>query len=41
MLSDLTGGCSNDILCIKSKNNTSTLFLYFCLEQDAFFDFVM
>ncbi|PLX20463.1 hypothetical protein C0584_05745 [Candidatus Parcubacteria bacterium] len=39
-LAEFEGGCSNDILCIKSKNN-NPLFLYFILEQDNFFDYVM
>jgi type I restriction enzyme S subunit len=39
-LSEFEGGCSNDILCITSKNE-SPLFLYFVLEQDIFFDYVM
>ncbi len=39
-LADFEGGCSNDILCIESKNN-NPLFLYFVLEQDLFFEYVM
>lgn len=39
-LAEFSGGCSNDILCIKAKNINS-LFLYFILEQDNFFDYVM
>ena len=39
-LAEFNGGCSNDILCIKAKN-INPLFLYFILEQDNFFDYVM
>lgn len=39
-LAEFNGGCSNDILCIKSKNE-NPLYLYFVLEQDSFFDYVM
>jgi len=39
-LADFKGGCSNDILCIESKN-VNPLFLYFILEQDIFFDYIM
>lgn len=39
-LAEFNGGCSNDILCIKSKNE-NPLYLYFVLEQDNFFDYVM
>ena len=39
-LAEFDGGCSNDILCMKAKNIDS-LFLYFILEQDNFFDYVM
>ena len=35
-----TGGCSNDILCFRSTNNTPS-FLYHLLRSDKFFDFVM
>ena len=39
-LAEFDGGCSNDILCVKAKN-IDPLFLYFILEQDNFFDYVM
>jgi type I restriction enzyme S subunit len=39
-LAEFKGGCSNDILCIEAKN-VNPLFLYFILEQDIFFDYVM
>lgn len=35
------GGCSNDILCFKSKNESYSTYLYSILEQDLFFDYVM
>jgi type I restriction enzyme S subunit len=35
------GGCSNDILCFKAIKNYSTSFLYYSLERDIFFDYVM
>lgn len=41
-LADRTGGCSNDVLCIRPKiedlNNT---FLFYVLSQDDFFEYVM
>ena len=39
-LSDNVGGCSNDVLVIRSKNEISNSYLYYCLQQDKFFDFV-
>ncbi|MEO2061389.1 MAG: restriction endonuclease subunit S [Christiangramia sp.] len=38
---DFNGGCSNDILCFKSKNSNYTSYLYSILEQDLFFEYVM
>ena len=35
------GGCSADVLCIRSKGNTDSTFLYYLLSQDAFFEYVM
>jgi type I restriction enzyme S subunit len=37
---DFDGGCSNDVLCIRNKLNISN-FLYFTIEQDIFFEYVM
>jgi type I restriction enzyme S subunit len=35
------GGCSNDILCIVPQVNYSPFYLYYFLENDSFFDYVM
>lgn len=35
------GACSNDILCLRSKNGFKFSLLYSILEQDIFFDYVM
>ena len=35
------GACSNDILCLRSKNGFKSSLLYSILEQDIFFDYVM
>ncbi len=40
-LSNFLGGCSNDILCFKPKKNYPPLFVYYLLEQDIFFDYIM
>jgi len=40
-LSDRSGGCSNDVLCIRSKEKTYKFFTYYTLRQDEFFDYVM
>ena len=40
-LSDLNGGCSNDVLCFIPKKNVPSLFLYQILEKDNFFEYVM
>jgi type I restriction enzyme S subunit len=32
------GGCSNDVLVFRAKENVEPLFLYYQLSQDAFFD---
>lgn len=33
------GGCSNDVLIIRAKDNVDARFLYYTLANDAFFDF--
>ena len=38
---DFEGGCSNDVLCIKSLNQKNSYFIYYTLEQDSFFNYVM
>lgn len=38
---DFEGGCSNDVLCIKSLNQKHSYFIYYTLEQDSFFNYVM
>ena len=40
-LSDRYGGCSNDVLCIRSKNEVFKYFVYYTIRQDEFFDYVM
>ena len=35
------GACSADVLCIRSKNNVDSRYLYYMLSQQAFFDYVM
>jgi type I restriction enzyme S subunit len=35
------GGCSNDILCIVPRPKVSSFYLYYLLEKDSFFDYVM
>jgi type I restriction enzyme S subunit len=40
-LSTFDGGCSNDILCFTTLNNVAPEYLYFVLERDEFFDYVM
>jgi len=37
----LDGGCSNDILCFVPQKEISPIYLYYVLEQDVFFDYVM
>ncbi len=39
--SNQTGNCSTDVLCIRSKEQTRAFFIYRCLWQDEFFDYVM
>lgn len=39
---DKVGGCSNDVLCFKAKDELIfSKYLYFLLSQDTFFDYVM
>jgi len=40
-LASFEGGCSNDILCFQPKGIISSEYLYYLLETDAFFDYVM
>ena len=40
-LSDREGGCSADVLCIRSKNELYAFFSYYTIRQDEFFDYVM
>ena len=40
-LASFDGGCSNDVICLRAKENVSCQFLYYLLSQDAFFDYVM
>ncbi|MBR4791997.1 MAG: restriction endonuclease subunit S [Treponema sp.] len=40
-LSNTTGMCSNDVLCIKAKKSIYNFFLYRFLWRDDFFDYVM
>jgi type I restriction enzyme S subunit len=40
-LSTFNGGCSNDILCFVPKKSISSEYLYYVLERDEFFAYVM
>ena len=40
-LSDRNGGCSNDVLCIRSNNEVFKYLVYYTIRQDEFFDYVM
>lgn len=40
-LADRNGACSNDVLCIRSKNEDLKYFTYHTTRQDDFFDYVM
>ena len=40
-LADKEGGCSADVLCIRSKNELYKFFTYYTVRQDEFFDYVM
>ena len=35
------GGCSSDVLCIRALSGTDSVYLYYLLSQDSFFDYVM
>lgn len=35
------GSCSNDVLCIRAKENVDSKYLYYLLSQQTFFDYVM
>lgn len=37
----INGGCSNDVLVFTAKENTDSDFLYYILEDDAFFSYAM
>lgn len=36
---DRNGGCSNDVLVLRAKENTNARFLYYVLSNDTFFDY--
>ncbi len=38
-LADRDGGCSNDVLVFRSYKNNSSLFLYYALSDDKFFEY--
>ena len=40
-LADRSGGCSSDVLCIRALKGTDSIYLYYLLSQDSFFDYVM
>ena len=40
-LATFDGGCSGDVLCIRSKQKETAQYLYACLSQDSFFDYDM
>jgi type I restriction enzyme S subunit len=40
-LADKDGGCSADVLCIRSRNEIHKFFTYYTIRQDEFFDYVM
>lgn len=40
-LATFSGGCSPDVLCIRSNSKVSSEFLYAVLSQDSFFDYDM
>ena len=35
------GCCSNDVLCLRAKKNFNSHVLYYVMERDAFFDYIM
>ena len=40
-LSEFDGGCSNDVLVFRAKENVSKRFLYYVLANDTFFNYSM
>ena len=38
---EFAGGCSNDVLVLKAKDNTYKRFLYYVLADDKFFEYSM
>ena len=35
------GGCSADVICYRANNKVDSLFLYYLMSQDSFFEYVM
>lgn len=40
-LATFDGGCSNDVLCFRAKQNISPEYLFYTMESNIFFDYVM
>ena len=40
-IAEFEGGCSNDVLCFENIEGIETMFTYYILEADAFFEYVM
>jgi len=40
-MATFNGGCSNDLLCLAPNEQANPLYLYFILEQNLFFEYVM
>ena len=38
---DFVGGCSADVICLRAANNVESLFLFYLLSQNEFFNYVM
>ena len=38
---DKIGGCSADVICLRASEKIESLFLYYLLSQDLFFDYIM
>ena len=38
---DKVGGCSADVICLRASKEIESLFLYYLMSQDLFFDYVM
>ena len=36
-----SGGCSNDVLCFRAKDDFNSLILYYTIERDSFFEYVV